>query len=187
MSKSLPSLLRNGDLALLKGRIIDVGCGPDPLVLPAPSIVEGWDLPQGDAQYLEGVKDGYYDGLASFHCLEHMVDVATSLKNWSRVVKEGGALVVVVPDFVLYERCQFPSKYNPDHKATFSLWDFAFDYRWPHYTYKDMVRIGRDCDITLTDARLTADGYDLTQIYNKGLDQTMHGALAQITFIYQKI
>ena len=107
------------------GEGIDVGSGDDPL-LPSilyPNIagVRAWDLPQGDAQYMTGVEDSTYDFLHSSHCLEHTRDPIVALKNWIRITKPGGFLVVTVPDELLYESGAWPSRYNPDHKHSFTL------------------------------------------------------------------
>lgn len=105
---------------------IDVGAGPDGLgryygMFPGMRQVRGWDLGDGDAQYLASAADASYDFLHSSHCLEHLMDPHESLKHWLRVVKPGGYLVVTVPDEDLYERGEFPSRFNPDHKWTFTL------------------------------------------------------------------
>lgn len=74
------------------GEGIDIGCGPDPISLyseffPKMGRVRGWDLPDGDAQYLEGLQDESFDFIHSSHCLEHMNDPFVALKNWFRVLK----------------------------------------------------------------------------------------------------
>lgn len=69
-----------------QGEGLDIGCASDP-VTPNCS---GWDLPNGDAQYLKGIKDESFDFVYSSHCLEHMRDVRVALKNWFRVVRGGG-------------------------------------------------------------------------------------------------
>ena len=104
---------------------IDIGCGPDPISLyseffPNMGRVRGWDLPDGDAQYLVGLEDESFDFIHSSHCLEHMNDPFVALKNWFRVLKQGGHLICVVPDEDLYEQGVFPSAYNDDHKHTFT-------------------------------------------------------------------
>lgn len=109
------------------GNGIDVGCGPDPVSLyaelfPRMGQVKSWDLPDGDAQYLEGVPDASLDFVHSSHCLEHMQDPQKALRHWFRVLKPGGHLVCVVPDEDLYEQGCFPSTFNGDHKWTFTLW-----------------------------------------------------------------
>ena len=80
------------------------------------SHVEIWDWENGDAQLMEGVSDGQYDFVHSSHCLEHLVDPHAGLRNWIRVVKPGGHIVVTVPDEDMYERGVFPSTFSKDHK-----------------------------------------------------------------------
>lgn len=108
------------------GSGIDVGGKPDPLCLYRELFsrmgeVRTWDLEDGDAQYFEGVQDNKYDFLHSSHCLEHLVDPRIGLRNWLRVVRPGGYLIVTVPDEDLYEQGVFPSTFNKDHKWTFTI------------------------------------------------------------------
>ncbi|MEI7444263.1 MAG: methyltransferase domain-containing protein [Burkholderiales bacterium] len=108
------------------GKGIDVGGRPDPLSLyvelfPRLESVRSWDLEDGDAQYLEGVPDGSLDFVHSSHCLEHLVDPRVGLRNWVRVIRPGGHVIVTVPDEDLYEQGAFPSTYNADHKWTFTI------------------------------------------------------------------
>jgi len=108
------------------GNGIDVGGKPDPLGQYADFFgrmlsARTWDLGDGDAQYMAGVSDGAYDFLHSSHCLEHMVDVRVALANWIRIVKPGGFLVITVPDEDLYEQGNWPSRFNSDHKWTFTI------------------------------------------------------------------
>jgi SAM-dependent methyltransferase len=112
------------------GAGIDIGAGNDPVSLylelfPGMREVRAWDMPDGDAQLLEGVASDSLDFVHSSHCLEHMRDPVEALQNWFRVLKPGGHLVCVVPDEDLYEQGQFPSTFNADHKWTFSLWKAA--------------------------------------------------------------
>ena len=105
---------------------LDIGGGPDSLALYAelfPLIrnVVIYDTPQGDAQYLSNVADGSFDFLFSSHCLEHVPDPREALANWVRVVRPGGHLVVAVPDEDLYEQGTWPSTFNTDHRATFTI------------------------------------------------------------------
>jgi SAM-dependent methyltransferase len=82
-------------------------------------------LADGDAQWLKGVPDAQYDFVHSSHCLEHLHDPIIGLRNWFRVLKPGGHLIVMVPDEDLYEMGFFPSRVNGDHKWTFSMWKEA--------------------------------------------------------------
>ena len=108
------------------GKGIDIGPGPDPLTefisfFPLLESVELWDLGQGDAQFMERAKDESFDFVHSSHCLEHLHDPFEGIKNWFRILKPGGYLVVTIPDEDLYEQWVFPSTYNPDHKCTFTI------------------------------------------------------------------
>jgi ubiquinone/menaquinone biosynthesis C-methylase UbiE len=107
------------------GNGIDIGSGNDPLgqyreFFPGMQSCRSWDLPDGDAQLLESIPDASLDFANSSHCLEHMVDPSEAMRNWLRVLKPGGHLVVVVPDEDLYEQGQWPSTWNDDHKWTFT-------------------------------------------------------------------
>src|ERR1700741_2393168 len=109
------------------GRGLDVGGKPDPLILYRElfcrmETVRTWDWEDGDGQFLPDVPDGEFDFVHSSHCLEHLVDPAAGLLNWFRVLREGGHLIVTVPDEDLYEQGQFPSTFNRDHKWTFTIW-----------------------------------------------------------------
>ena len=108
------------------GKGVDIGGKPDPLSLYAHlfdrmSELRVWDLEDGDAQHMEGVPDNHFDFVHSSHCLEHLVNPAIGLKNWLRVTRPGGHVVVTVPDEDLYEQGVFPSTFNRDHKWTFAV------------------------------------------------------------------
>ena len=109
------------------GRGLDIGGQPDPLVLYQELFcqmenVQTWDRDDGDAQFLEGVPDEKFDFVHSSHCLEHLYDPREGLRNWFRVLRPGGYLVIIVPDEDLYEQGVFPSDFNRDHKWTFTIY-----------------------------------------------------------------
>lgn len=107
------------------GRGLDVGCGDDPLsryqsLFPLVTELVDHDWPQGDAQELALYGAGTFDFLHSSHCLEHVRDPWTALRRWCEVVKPGGYLVVLIPDEDMYEQGAWPSRFNGDHKHTFT-------------------------------------------------------------------
>lgn len=111
------------------GHGIDIGSGNDPLwqyqaLYPLMSGCDEWDLQHGDgdAQFMAEVADATYDFVNSSHCLEHMVDVQEALRNWWRILKPGGHLILVVPEEDLYEQGVWPSTWNEDHKWSFTMW-----------------------------------------------------------------
>jgi predicted SAM-dependent methyltransferase len=108
------------------GSGLDVGCGPDPIIqykqmFPLISTMRNWDIQDGDAQYLESIESNTFDFLQASHSLEHMQDPRIALANWISVVKPAGYLIITVPDEDLYEHGQWPSKYNSDHKWSFTI------------------------------------------------------------------
>ncbi len=105
---------------------MDVGSGHDPLeayrgLWPGMVSVRSWDVGDGDAQRLAGVAEGVYDFVHSSHSLEHMADPLEALRNWVRVVRPGGYVVVVVPDEDMYEQGVWPSTFNADHRHSFTV------------------------------------------------------------------
>jgi len=110
-----------------KGHGIDIGGKPDPLSLytelfPLIKDVRTWDKEDGDAQYMSSISDNTYDFVHSSHCLEHLDNPMTGIKNWLRILKPSGYLIITVPDEDLYEQGVFPSTFNEDHKWTFTIW-----------------------------------------------------------------
>ena len=108
------------------GNGLDIGGKPDPLLLykeffPLMTEVKTWDWEDGDAQFLAGVADKAFQFIHSSHCLEHLVNPVEGLRNWLRVIREGGFMVITVPDEDLYEQGIFPSTFNQDHKWTFTI------------------------------------------------------------------
>ncbi len=127
-SKSIARRLRDSNFIrfYFRGNGIDIGGKPDPLsvyaeLFPGISSIKVWDWEDGDAQFMAGVQDGAFDFVHSSHCLEHLRDPEEGLKNWLRILKPGGYMVIMVPDEDLYEQGVFPSTFNTDHKATFTI------------------------------------------------------------------
>lgn len=127
-SKSMPRRLRDGRFVAryFVGAGVDIGGKPDPLMLyreyfPGIISLRTWDIEDGDAQLMQGAGDASFDFVFSSHCLEHLRDPAEGLRNWFRVLKPGGHLVLTVPDEDLYEQGVWPSTYNRDHKHAFTI------------------------------------------------------------------
>jgi SAM-dependent methyltransferase len=65
--------------------------------------------------------DGSLDAIYSSHCYEHIPDYRTILRDWYRLLRVGGFLVIVVPHQHLFERKrQMPSRWNPDHQRFYT-------------------------------------------------------------------
>jgi SAM-dependent methyltransferase len=103
--------------SVVVGNGIDIGCGPDPVTPSA----RRFDLEHGDANVVSQYVKAQFDFVYSSHCLEHMHDPQMTILDWWKLVKPGGHLFVVVPDEDLYEQGVFPSRFNDDHKTTFTI------------------------------------------------------------------
>lgn len=183
-SKCYNLRVARGDFSdYLKGNVIDIGCGTDPLHVLI-GTVRRWDVGDGDAQKMAGIADASYDCVYSSHCLEHIDNFNEALENWCRITKPGGYLYIVVPDFDLYELGVWPSQRNYDHKHTFSLTrsDDIKHEGHIHIPTTMVIAMGRlGCEMVRLE--LEDNGYD----YNiKNKDQTLGPALAQICTIWRK-
>ncbi len=108
----------NGDFAVyFRGDGIDICCGPDPVTPDC----DRWDIEDGDAEKMEGLEPETYDWVYSSHGLEHLSDPTYALRKWWDLIKPGGYLILVVPDFALYEHKTWPSKFASGHKWCFSI------------------------------------------------------------------
>lgn len=103
----------------MSGQGIDVGCGPDKVPLP---LFIGFDEKDGDANRLSEYFQGEsFDCIHGSHVLEHMHNPEAALRDWLKILKPGGYIVQTVPDVGAYERFTYPSKFNPDHKSSWSM------------------------------------------------------------------
>lgn len=98
------------------GSGLDIGYGGDLLT----GSCRGWDIEDGDAQYLLGLDDEVFDFVYSSHTLEHVDDPFVAIQSWWRVLKPCGYLLLYIPHRDLYEKKKvLPSRWNGDHKHFF--------------------------------------------------------------------
>ena len=118
----------NQVIQFTKGVGIEVGCGLNKIHASAIGINKvlsdnDFDYPFGAQIQYEGdnlpfFKDNSLDYVFSSHCLEHIVDTKKALLEWTRVLKNGGYLVLILP-----HKSYFPNigqkNSNPDHEHDF--------------------------------------------------------------------
>jgi SAM-dependent methyltransferase len=169
---------------VFSGEGIDIGCGTDVLnagkEFPNVTSVQPFDIEHGDAQKITQYVHRQFDFVHSSQCLEHMHNVEEALANWWSLVRPGGYLVVTIPDEDLYEQGHFPSRFNPDHKWTFSIYKTV---TWSprHYNVLQLILGLQDFEIVKLELVDTNYSEKL-----KGLDQTLGSAEAFIEFILKK-
>lgn len=72
----------------------------------------GLELPYADESFMT---------VHASHVLEHCSQSVRTIKEWFRVVKEGGHLIITVPHQYLYEKkIRPPSNWNEDHKRFYT-------------------------------------------------------------------
>lgn len=140
-------------LPYLQGKILDIGAGVDPIT--ADALV--FDKLEGDAQVINRYfPSESFDTVFSSHCLEHMLNPREAIQSWYSLVKPGGYLITIVPDEDLYEQGHFPSIFNSDHKATFTL---AKSHSWSPVSH-NCLDLANELNGKLVYAALQSDNYD---------------------------
>ena len=108
---------------------------------------------------LRDSKDQSLDFVHSSHTLEHVADASEALRNWYRVVKPGGHLILFVPTATCMRKnshCRRDG--NPDHKRFFLL-----DRDEPPDTVGLLPLIDKVIpDATVVCARQCAEGHSIT-------------------------
>lgn len=111
-----------------KGLGVEVGCGLNKIHTGAIGInlvLSDMDFgyPFGAQIKADGISlpwftDNSLDYLFSSHCLEHFHEPEKALKEWTRVIREGGYLVLILPHKNYYPNIGHPQA-NKDHKHDF--------------------------------------------------------------------
>ena len=123
--KTFAVKIQNGFIEkyLSGAHILDIGYRgalPDALPIMPQAIGVDLDYPGYDGRRLP-FPNGSQDAVYTSHCLEHITDFAGALRDWFRVLRVGGYLVVVVPHKFLYEKKKgLPSNWNSDHKRFYT-------------------------------------------------------------------
>lgn len=165
---------------IFRGRVLDVGCGDDPLNhMDWDKITElkTMDKGDGDANKIDMYRH-VYDGFDCIHgsqVMEHLFDPENFIRRCLQILNPGGTIVMTVPDFDLYEQGHWPSKWNPDHKTTWSLWRLQPPVRTPHVFVPHLIR-----KFPYSECSLQANNYDWMK---HGTDQTWVAANGVEAFI----
>jgi predicted SAM-dependent methyltransferase len=154
----------------MHGVVLDLGCGPEK-IFKAPNII-GIDDDR-DAK-LFGIKsnpdiradcshrlpfvDEYADTIFSSHLLEHIADYQSALRDWWRVLKKDGHLILYLPDEDTYPTIGMPGS-NVDHR-----WDVNYA-----KVVEAMMHVG-SWDLIEFEKRDQGNEYSLLFIFRKLAD-----------------
>ena len=167
---------------------IDVGCGAWGLnglreFYPAMRSVVEWDLPMGDGALLASVADNTCDWVHGSHVLEHLDFPAKGMNNWLRVLKPGGHIIATIPDFEMYERGNWPSKFSGEH-----LWRFTMEASLAHGP--QMLYLMDFLDYFESVAaieRIVVVRDNFNPSFSRDTDQTLGPAECAIEFVVRKL
>jgi len=155
-----------------RGRGLDLGCGP---FKAFPHFIGvdnghhaeefGWkfkpDVSVNSCDDLSLFGDSSMDFVFSSHLLEHIDDHILALKEWMRVLKDGGYLILYLPHKLFYPNI---GEYgaNPDHKHDFMPQDII-----------DVMQseVGYGWDLVLSEDRHEDNEYSFLQVYRKKATQ----------------
>jgi predicted SAM-dependent methyltransferase len=101
-----------------KEKVLEIGGTTDPIVTWADNYDQQHCInPTVDATFCKEILSESYDVVNASHVLEHIANCYLGIKNWYRLLKPGGILIITVPHVDLYERkSELPSEGNSNHK-----------------------------------------------------------------------
>jgi len=167
----------------LRGHGIDIGWGHDclsPALFPGITAVDPYDRAQGDAHTCATIADGQYDFVYSSHCLEHLHNPWQAFAHWIRICKPRGYLVTAVPHEIFYEKCRWPSRFNRDHRWS---WTLEWPSNLPRSIHVPTFVAQFMASVTLVQAQTVLEHFDFTRFKE---DQTLGAGICQIEFVVQK-
>jgi SAM-dependent methyltransferase len=116
--------------------------------------------------------DASFDAIYSSHCFEHIGDWLGVLRDWYRLLKIGGFLVIVVPHQLLFERKRsLPSPINPDHKRFYTpkslLGEIETAFEENSYRVRHLVENDKGFDYSIMPYQGTDGCYEIELVVEK--------------------
>ena len=153
----------------LRGTGIDIGAGSFKVLPHAISVDNGVDcqlfgmqfkpdLQVKDASQLHLFNSCSMDWVYSSHLLEHLEDPLKALKEWWRVLRVGGRMVLYLPHEDLYPKVGEPGA-NPDHKHNLNEGKVL--------TWMKQVGSKYGWDLEVCDKRNQDDEYSFLMVFRK--------------------
>lgn len=132
----------------MRGFGLDIGyrgAGNFEPVIPTATGID-LDTPGYDGKVLP-YPDQSQDFVYSSHMLEHVQEPIPVIRDWFRVLKQGGHLIITVPHRDLYEKKQtLPSRWNGDHKRFYRAAQLLSEIEMALVPNTYRLRQCKDCD-----------------------------------------
>ena len=131
----------------------------------------GLDYPGYDGKTLP-FGDDSQDAVFASHCLEHIDDYRSAIREWFRVVRVGGHLVVSVPHQYLYERrLHLPSQFNADHRRFYTAASLLSEVEEAvdpiHFRVRHLEDNDRGFDYSIPPDRHAVGSYEILLVIEK--------------------
>jgi len=123
-----------------------------------------------EGTWLEGISGNSYDFVIASHCIEHFVNPLKAVKEWLRVLKPGGALLVVAPD----------KRFTFDRRRQITLFDHLLDDYNSNVGEDDLSHL--DEILSLHDLLMDRDAGDHFQFSARSLKNYENRCLHQHVF-----
>jgi len=161
--------IRHELVPYVRGRCLDIGCGAEkvwPHFVGVDSFkdVHLFGTPvkadiNADASDLEVFGSEQFDCVFSSHTLEHIEDYRAALREWWRLVRPGGTLILYLPHRDHYPRIGQPGA-NVDHKHDFS----------PEHIIAAMAHAKGGWDLERNEVRSGGREYSFLQVWRRRTD-----------------
>jgi ADP-heptose:LPS heptosyltransferase/predicted SAM-dependent methyltransferase len=162
----------------MRGRVLDLGCGPEkvfPTAIGIDNRIDAKlfgidckpDIPVDTCARMPFLANASADTVFSSHLLEHLADTQAALAEWWRLVKPGGHLVLYLPHKAFYPNVGEPGA-NPDHKHDFEPADLI-----GHMTCVAAAS-GAGWDLLENEERNGGNEYSFLQVFRKRADDRVN-------------
>lgn len=123
------SKIKDKVLPYLQGKIIDIGCASSKITADAIGVdgrkLAGVDIVTDNVTALSNIIPiGSADCVFSAHLLEHLWDDTATLFDWWKLLRDGGYLILYLPDGRKYDHNQ-----NMEHIRPYNYTDFMFYFK----------------------------------------------------------
>jgi SAM-dependent methyltransferase len=112
------------------------------------------------------------DFVYSSHCLEHIPESIASIKDWFRVIKIGGYLIITVPHQYLYEKkIKLPSNWNFGHRRFYMPDTLLMEIKWAlppnHWRLRECYDNDKDYDYSIPPDEHAGGAYEIVCVIQK--------------------
>lgn len=172
----------------IAGRAVDIGCGNDPIssdMYPGIKSIRHYDkiLGDKDAEKVPELERAAFDCVHSSHCLEHLKKPFVALLHWCDLLVPGGILIVTVPDEDLYEHGIWPSRFNGDHKTSWTVFKLSSSMPASVNVLDVLSKLAAERSVALLSIARIEEFYD----WGSSKDQTLGDAECAIEFALRRL